>query len=182
MDTWYASMPLMKQIERYGKCYYATVKGDRKVAQGPGLPYERVDTLAWSAQDLTQGKLVHLNKFPKGHQVKLFRLAFAPERTDYLVTNEGTQSSAEAAQKAFGHRWKVEQFHREVKQVTGIEQCQCRSARIQRNHIGCALLVWVRLRVVAQKTKQTIYALKHGLLSKYLIQQLKRPTIRMTLA
>lgn len=188
MDTWYASMPLMKQVERYGKYYYATVKSDRKVSEGPALPYERVDALEWSAEELTQGKLVHLNKFPKGHQVKLFRLAFSPERTDYLVTNElaaaneVAQSSAEAAQEAFGQRWKVEQFHREVKQVTGIERCQCRSGRIQRNHIGCALLVWTRLRAVAEKSRQTVYALKHGLLSKYLIQQLKRPTIRMTLA
>lgn len=66
--------------------------------------------------------------------------------------------------------------------MTGIERCQCRSGRIQRNHIGCALLVWTRLRAVAEKSRQTVYALKHGLLSKYLTQQLKRPTIRMTLA
>ncbi len=79
-------------------------------------------------------------------------------------------------------RWKIEEFHREIKQLTGVQACQCRLARIQRNHIGCALLVWLRLKDLAYQTGQTIYALKHGLLCEYLIQQLKRPAIAMTLA
>jgi len=33
-------------------------------------------------------------------------------------------------------------------QITGIEACQCRRARIRRNHIGCAILVWVRLKAL----------------------------------
>ena len=37
-----------------------------------------------------------------------------------------------------GMRWKIEQFHRELKQTTGIEKNQCRKARIQCNHIACA--------------------------------------------
>ena len=70
-------------------------------------------------------------------------------------------------------RWKVEQFHRETKQLTGLEGYQCRKARIVRNHIVYAILVWVRLEQVAIETKHTVYHLKHGLLSNYLRQQLK---------
>ena len=81
-----------------------------------------------------------------------------------------------------GVRWKIEQFHREVKQTTGIESCQCRKERIQRNHIACALLVWTRLRQLAHLGCSTIYQLKTGLWSNYLIEQLKSPTITMTLA
>lgn len=182
MDTWYASMALMKQVERYGKLYYCTIKRDRKVCEGKDQPYVHVDQLSWREQELAHGKLVHLHRFPKEHKVKLFRLAFSSERTDYLVTNDLTQSSTQAAQEAFGMRWKVEQFHREIKQVTGIEQCQCRSGRIQRNHIGCAMLVWIRLKSLAREASQTVYALKHGLLSDYLIQQLRTPSIKMTFA
>ena len=76
-------------------------------------------------------------------------------------------------------RWKIEEFHRELKQLTGVESCQCRKARIQRNHISCAMLVWLRLKDLAYKTCITIYQLKQGLLSNYLIQQLKRPAIPM---
>lgn len=65
--------------------------------------------------------------------------------------------------------------------LTGIESCQCRKARLQRNHIACAMLVWVRLKNLAYTTGQTIYQIKHNLLSNYLIQQLKRPSILMCL-
>ncbi|HEY9872195.1 MAG TPA: IS701 family transposase, partial [Candidatus Obscuribacterales bacterium] len=63
-----------------------------------------------------------------------------------------------------------------------IEACQCRKARIQRNHIACAILVWTRLKDIAYFTGQTIYELKYGLLDNYLIEQLKRPAIAMVLA
>nr|WP_281181168.1 transposase [Candidatus Arsenophonus triatominarum] len=32
-------------------------------------------------------------------------------------------------------RWSVEVYHREVKQNCGIERCQARTSRAQRNHI-----------------------------------------------
>jgi hypothetical protein len=40
------------------------------------------------------------------------------------------------------------------------ESCQCRLARIQRNHIACAILVWVRLKQLAHEAASTIYHLK----------------------
>jgi hypothetical protein len=38
-----------------------------------------------------------------------------------------------------------------------LECCQCRKARIQRNHIGYAFLVWVRLKGLAAQTGRTAY-------------------------
>jgi hypothetical protein len=113
--------------------------------------------------------------------VKLFRVTISTDRTDYVVTNDLSQSSTDVVQQVFKIRWKIEEFHREIKQLTGIESCQCRKARLQRNHIGCAMLVWLRLKNLAYQTGQTIYKIKHNLLSNYLIQQLKRPDIQMYL-
>ena len=73
-------------------------------------------------------------------------------------------------------------MHRELKQLTGLEACQCRKARIQRNHIACALLVGNRLKQLAYQSGQTVYQLKRGLLSQYLISQLKSPTIPIVFA
>jgi hypothetical protein len=63
----------------------------------------------------------------------------------------------------------------------GIEACQCRKQRIQRNPIACALLVWTRLKQLAQAAATTIYQLKSGLLSNYLVEQLKSPILAMKL-
>ena len=102
---------------------------------------------------------------------------------DSLVWTEyELRHGTEATQQVCGFRWKIEQLHREGKQITGLERCQCRKARIQRNHIGCALLVWVRLKDLATQTGQTVYQLKHGLLDDYLCQQLKNPSLEMSLA
>ncbi|PAV01103.1 transposase, partial [Arsenophonus sp. ENCA] len=65
---------------------------------------------------------------------------------------------------------------------TGLEKCQCRNARIQRNHIACAFLVWTRLAQIARSTGKTLYRIKRGLLDDYLCQQLKKPTIIMLFA
>lgn len=113
--------------------------------------------------------------------MKLFQVTVSTNRTDYVATNDLSQSSTDVVQEVCKIRWKIEEFHREIKQLTGIESCQCRKARLQRNHIACAMLVWVRLKNLAYRTGQTIYQIKHNLLSNYLIQQLKRPSIVMCL-
>ena len=98
------------------------------------------------------------------------------------MTNDLGQDSMTATQDACGIRWKIEQFHREAKQLTGLEKCQCRKARIQRNHIACAILVWVRLAEIARAAAKSLYQVKHGLLDDFLCKQLKNPSIRMRLA
>jgi len=183
MDTWYATKELMLLIESMGKIYYCPLKSNRLVDDSGGaLPYQHVDALDWSEREVAHGKLIKIKGFPKEHKVKLFRVAVSTHRADMVVTNDHTQNFTRGAQQACALRWKIEQFHREAKQLTGIERCQCRAARIQRNHIACAMLVWVRLAAVARSTGQTLYRVKHGLLEEFLRQQLKNPAIPMRLA
>ena len=183
MDTWYATKDLMLFIESLAKTYYCPLKDNRQVDDAHGQqPYRRVDALDWDYEALTHGKRIKIKGFPKDHKVHLFRVEVSTHRTDFVVTNDLSQDSTEATQEACGFRWKIEQLHREGKQVTGLEHCQCRKARIQRHHIGCAFLVWIRLKELAAKTGRTMYQLKHGLLDEYLIQQLKNPSLKMVLA
>jgi hypothetical protein len=183
MDTWYATKELMLFIESLQKLYYCPLKDNRLVDDSGGTqPYRHVDSLEWTAAELLHGKRAKIKGFPKDHKVRLFRVVVSTYRTDYVVTNDLAQGSTQAAQQACGFRWKIEQVHREGKQATGVERCQCRKARIQRNHIGCAFLVWVRLKELAAETGRTVYQLKHGLLDEYLIQQLKNPSLKMILA
>jgi hypothetical protein len=134
---------------------------------------------AWSDTELASGKTVHVKRFPKGHQLKLFRLVLSTQLTDCVVTNDHSQDSTDATREESAIRWKIEQFHREAKQVTGLESSQCRSQRAQRNHIACAMLVWVRLNQLAQQTQTNVYQLKQGLLDSYVCAQLRQPSISM---
>lgn len=178
MDSWYATTNLFKYLIKEGKTFYCPIKSNRKVDDSSGKePYKPVDELQWSEQELDKGKLVKLHGFPLDRKVKLFRVAVSTHRTDYIVTNDVGQDNAEAVKEICSLRWCVEQLHREEKQLTGIEQSQCRLARAQRNHILAATLVWTRLKQLAYAYKQSVYQLKKGLLDDYLCQQLAKPNI-----
>ena len=177
IDAWYASMTVMKTIESLSKVYYVPLKRNRLVSTCVASDYQRVETLTWTPAEATCGQLVHIKKFPKGHQVKVFRLVSDSGRTEYIATNDLSQCDVEATQQNCRLRWKIEQLHRELKQTTGIGECQCRKHRAQRNHIACCLWVWVSLTRAARATGQTVYQLKDSLLGDYIRQQLKKPAI-----
>jgi Transposase DDE domain len=180
MDTWYATNKLMLYIDGLGKYYYCPLKRNRLVDDTSCLEdYQRIELLSGNEEELKSGKIVKIKKFPQAKKVNLFRVTVSTDKTDFIATNDLSQDSTDVVQKVCKVRWKVEEFHRELKQLTGIESCQCRKGRIQRNHIACAILVWLRLKDLAYKTGQTIYQIKHGLLSNYLVQQLKRPAVPM---
>jgi hypothetical protein len=183
LDTWYATKALMLCSASFQKVSYGPRKDTRQVEDSSGQqPYQRVAAVSWTAAELAHGKRIKMKGFPKAHKVQLCRVVVSTHRTDSVVTNDLAQESTEATQEACGFRWKRAQWHREGKQVTGLERCQCRKARIQRHHLGCVLLVWVRLKALAVHTGRTVYQLKHGLLDDYLIQQLRNPSLKMVLA
>ncbi len=181
MDTWYATTKLMLEIHRAGIVFYCPIKPNRKVSEiktGQKYTYQTAENLNWTHEELDLGKSVHLKEFPAGLELKLFRVAFSTEGTELIVTNDQSSSDSEAVRFALGFRWMVEQFHREVKQVTGIEACECRSARAQRNHVGCALLVWIALKRRARACFLTVYAVKQGLLDECMRRELQNPSIK----
>lgn len=135
----------------------------------------------WSENELKLGKVIKIKKFPLNKKVQLFRVTVSTNRTEYIATNDLTKRSISDVKIISACRWKIEEFHREIKQLTGIESCQCRHARIQRNHISCAILVWNYLKRVAVQTKKTVYQLKNQFLSDYLNEELQSPTIKMKL-
>lgn len=183
MDTWYATREMMLFIESLNRCYYCPLKNNRLVDDSEGAKnYKHVSSLTWSDQELQSGKMIKIKKFPKTHKVKVFRVVVSTHRTDFVVTNDHSQKTTSGTRETCAWRWKIEQFHREAKQLTGLEKCECRKERIQRNHIGCAFLVWCKLARVAKNICKTMYRVKHGLLDDYLFQQLKKPSIEMTFA
>ena len=83
----------------------------------------------------------------------------------------------QVAQDVNDLRWQVEEFHRELKQLTGSEKYQCRKARSQRNHLACCYHAWVSLKVQAKALKKTVYRVHTDLFSDYLRAELQKPTI-----
>jgi Transposase DDE domain len=183
MDRWYATTKLMLKIHRSGNRFYCPIKANRAVSEvkpEQKYSYQAAETLTWTEEELDLGKQVHGREFPQGLDLKLFRMAVSSDGAELIVTNDESLLTAQAVQQVQGLPWKVEQFHRELKQITGIEACQCRKARSQRNHIGCALLVWLCFKRHAKQLFSTVYALKQGLLNNYIKQQLRSPSLEFS--
>ena len=137
MDSWYAAKKLMVLIDNLGKIYYVPLKKNRLVDDtGGSEKYQNIENLTWSEVEQEQGKLIKINKFPRDRKVKLFRVTVSTNRTEYVATNNLTQSSNDQVKNQCKIRWKIEEFHREIKQLTGIESRQCRLKIIQKNHIS----------------------------------------------
>ncbi len=185
-DTWYASVANLKLIHRSDWIFFTTpqrraLKSNRLVSLGPETGYQHLDELPFDEQSLVKGLTVKLKECP--FMVKLFngaaRRVVAPNGDiDWVITNDLDPTvNLFVAEIKNDNRWQVEQFHREFKQLTGSEKCQCRKARSQRNHLACCYHAWVSLKVKAKQIKTTLYQVRQGLFTDYLVQQLMNPTV-----
>ena len=175
-DSWYASADNLKLIHRSGWTFYTTLKSNRKVSLSKETGYQNLEEIEWTPETLISGQLVRIKEVP--FWLKLFKLVDTNGDIEWVVTNDLTEDFTRLrAIEAIQVRWQVEEFHREFKQLTGSEKCQCRKARSQRNHLACCYSAWVAIKVKAQEMKKTVYQLRNGLFADYLKSQLKNPMI-----
>ncbi|MCK5920978.1 MAG: transposase, partial [Methylococcales bacterium] len=175
-DSWYASQHNLKLIHRLGLRFYTTLKSNRLVSLCDGAEFIHLEEIEWTKKSLHSGFTVKLSKIP--FSVKLFKLVATNGDIDWVVTNDlDSTITSQVAQDANDVRWEVEQFHRELKQLTGSEKCQCRKQRSQRNHLANCYHAWLTLKAKARQVNQTVYALKHNLLRNYLCAELRSPRI-----
>mgnify|MGYP001616548580 FL=1 len=109
--------------------------------------------------------------------MQLFKLVAPDGDIDWVITNCPEKISADRVQKENAVRWDIETMHRELKQLTGIEKCQARKTRSQRNHISYCYQAWFALKRKARETGETVYTLHNALFSNYLKSMLIQPII-----
>lgn len=170
MDTWYAVAKLFQQINSLGKFFYCPIKANRLSKELNSVDYSPINQLKWDNNDLENGKFIKIKEL--NMDVKAYKVTVSTNRTDYVLTNDLRDLGVEQIQNKQKMRWNVECLHREAKQLTGIEQCQCRKAESQRTHIFCAMLVWNKIKETAYDTYISAYQVKFFPLRNYLINEL----------
>ncbi len=151
-------------------------------ASGRHQPSRRVETRAWHAQAVAPGKRLTITGCPTDPKGPLCRGEVSPHRTACVVPHALTQEAPAATHQAGGFRGKSEPWHREGPQGTGLERCQCRTARTPRHPLGGAFRVWGRLKARATHPGRTIDQRTHGFLEDALVPQRKKPSLKMALA
>ena len=135
-DCWYASLENLKQIRDNGWLWLTRLKGNRKVTPADG----RARTLDEVTIGAT-GTVLHLTGYGS---IRIFRFDVPDGDTEWWATND--LGMDELTQRQYAEQsFAIENYHRDLKQDCGVEKCQIRSERAQRNHIGLAIRAFLRL-------------------------------------
>jgi hypothetical protein len=175
-DNWYAAAENLKYIHQIDKFFVTTLKENRSISLSKEQGYIHLQQIEWTNEQLQYGMTVKLKEVP--FKAQLFKVVATNGDIDWVITNRTSGSiDTQVVQNENKVRWFIEQLHRELKQLTGIERCQCRKQRAQRNHFACCYHAWFSLKVIAKKLGRTLYQVKHNLWSDYLRNELRNPRI-----
>ena len=78
--------------------------------------------------------------------------------TDILEMNEAKR------EVMGGYSWKIEEYHRGIKQFCGVENCQARKNQSQRAHIMFSLRAFLRLEVERLRTGRSWFESKREII------------------
>ena len=135
-DTWYASLENLKFIRALSWFWLTRFACNRHI--NPDKTGNRPVKEAVLSE---QGNIVHL----KGYgMIKVFKKVRLDDDFEYWATNDLKMTDLLRLKYA-EISWAIEVYHRGIKQFCGIERCQARSERAQRNHIEMALRAFLRL-------------------------------------
>lgn len=154
MDSWYSSVENLKLITKELKWHFiCNLKSNRKVCVTKGL-YVSVSDLPLADK---QVRKVWLKEY--GY-VLVCKLVDKDGGITYLATDDLSLDDYDAYAAHFEHRWKIEEFHRGLKQTTGIEKCYATTAAVQKTHIFASFVAFIKLETARIKGQVSWYEQK----------------------
>lgn len=171
MDSFYASVDTLHKIQDYKWIFVAGVRQNRTVFV---ISEEQASKYSVETIEIPIGGIiVRLKEYG---MVKLFKLVATDGKVEYVVTNNLSFFHSDI-RDAYARRWKIEEFHRGLKQTTGVEMCQSRTARSQRTHIFCSILSFLAFEKKRLEEAITWYEAKRTIISDSIFSYLKSPFI-----
>ena len=136
-DSWYGSVENLKLVRSLGWHFLTRLKANRQIN------VNRCGLQAVSEAGLCggDGTLVWLKGFG---EIKVFRVRVTDDASEYWATSLSKMTEPERETQAKS-AWRIEMYHRALKQQCLIERAQCRRRRPVINHIGLCVRAFVRL-------------------------------------
>lgn len=154
MDSWYSSVENLKLITKeLSWNFICSLKFNRKVCVAKGL-YISVSDLPLADK---QVRKVWLKEY--GY-VLACKLVDKDGGITYLATSDLHLTHYEAYRNHFNRRWIIEEFHRGIKQTTGIEKCYATRASSQKTHIFASFIAFVKLETTRIRERISWYEQK----------------------
>lgn len=135
-DSWYASIENLKLVRALGWRSLTRLKSNRQIRTSGGA-LQAVSEAGLGGG----GTVVWLKGFG---QIKVFRIRATDGASEYWATS--IQEMTEPEREEFAKSaWRIEMYHRGLKQQCLIERAQCRRFPPVLNHIGLCIRAFVRL-------------------------------------
>jgi IS4 transposase len=83
--------------------------------------------------------------------------------TLYLVTNDQT-SDADQIYETYQKRWKIEEYHKSIKQNASLEKSPTKIPRSQKNHLFAAIIAYCKLEMLGRRASLNHFAIKYKLI------------------
>ena len=168
-DSWFGAKDNMEFINNeLDKKFIFGIKANRLVALSEGErkkgQYQNLSTLNLKDGEARKVTLKNLS-FPVTLLKKVFKNEDGSLGTLYLVTND-LNSDADHIYEIYQKRWKIEEYHKSIKQNSSLEKSPTRTPRSQTNHLFASIIGYCKLEFLKLKTCLNHFALKYKLILK----------------
>ena len=181
-DNWFSSKDNLSFIHHtLQKLFVLGIKSNR--------------TVALSADDVKDGKFTQVRKlelekdktytiwlkgldFPMKIIKKVFKNENGTTGVLYLISND-MHSEADHLYEVYQKRWRIEEYHKSIKQNASLEKSPPKKVKTQSNHVFASLIAYCKLEMLKIKTKLNHFAIKYKLIlraNQIAMQELKSLT------
>jgi hypothetical protein len=179
-DNWFGAKKNMEFIHYdMKKKFIIGIKSNRLIAlsekERKKSQYRNLNTL-----NLKDGekRIVWLKDifFPVALITKIFKNEDGTIGTLYLITND-LENNSDRIYEVYQKRWRIEEYHKSIKQNASLEKSPTKVAISQKNHIFASIVAYCKLEFLKVKTSLNHFALKYKLLvraNQRAFQELKK--------
>lgn len=114
--------------------------------------------------------------FPVALITRIFKNEDGSTGILHLVTND-LDSDADRIYDVYQKRWRIEEYHKSIKQNASLEKSPTKVVRSQKNHIFASIIAYCKLEFLRLKTALNHFALKYRLIlraNQMAFQELKK--------
>jgi len=166
-DNWFGSRKNMEFINNeIDKKFIIGMKSNRLIAfseeEHKKGQHQNINTLTIKDEEIREVWLKDLS-FPVKLLKKVFKNGNGSVGTLYLVTND-FNLNADQTYEIYKKRWRVEEYHKSIKQNTSLARSPTKISISQRNHIFASIIAYCKLEFLSKKTTMNHFALKYKLI------------------
>ena len=166
-DSWYGSIDNLKLVRSLGWHFLTRLKANRQIRVAGG----KLQAVSEAGLCGGDGTVCWLKGFG---EIKVFRVRATDGTSEYWATSLKDLTEAERETQAKSS-WRIEMYHRSLKQQCLIERAQCRRLRPVLNHIGLCIRAFVRLESHCYREKMSWIQAKTGIIRDAVRAYLSNP-------